>query len=121
MTTQEVANRYYELACQHKWTAIQDELYDDDIVSREPEHAASAGMQVISKGRAAITAKSIAHREKIATVHSHYCSEPIVAADFFSVALKKEVTFKNNSRAQLDEIGVFQVKDGKVILEQFFY
>jgi len=121
MTTQDVANRYYELACQHQWIALQEELYDDNVVCREPEHAAQRGMQVVTTGKAAVKAKGDAHRAKITTVHSHTCSKPLVAANFFSVELKKEVTFKDGTHAHLDEIGVFQVKDGKVVLEQFFY
>ncbi len=121
MTTQEVANRYYELACQSKWIEIQDELHDDDVICQEPEHAALRGVQVITKGRDAVKAKSIANREMIETLHSQYCSEPIVAGNFFILELKRDVTFKNKPRMNLEEICVFQATEGKIILEQFFY
>ena len=121
MTTQEVANRYYELACQSKWLDIQDELHDDNVVCQEPEHAALRGVQVMTKGREAVKAKSIANRETIETIHSQYCSEPTVAGNFFSVALKRDVSFKNRPRMELEEICVFQVTEGKIVSEQFFY
>ncbi|MDR3714270.1 MAG: hypothetical protein P4L51_15740 [Puia sp.] len=121
MTTQEVANRYYELACQHKWMEILDEFHDDDVICREPEHAAARGVQVVTKGREANRAKSLANREMIETIHSQYCSEPMVAGNFFSLVLKRDVTFKNRPRMKLEEVCVFQVADGKIVLEQFFY
>jgi len=121
MTTQEVANQYYELARQSKWIDIQNGLYDEQVQSREPEHVASRGVQVITKGREALKAKGTAHRAMIEAVHSQFCSEPLVAGNFFSVVLKREVTYKNQPRTETEEIGVFEVKNGKVVSEQFFY
>jgi len=121
MTTQEIANRYYELAGQGKWTEIQDELHDDQVICQEPEHAVSRGLQVITKGREANKAKSAANREMIETLHHQYCSEPIVAGSFFSVVLKRDVTFRNRPRTNIEEICVFQVTGGKIVREQFFY
>jgi hypothetical protein len=121
MTTQEVANRYYELASQSKWIEIQEELHDDNVISQEPEHAASRGIQVMIKGREAVKAKATANRETIDTIHSQFCSEPVVAGNFFSLGLKRDVTYKGRPRVQLEEICVFQVKEGKIVLEQFFF
>ncbi|XZF16206.1 SnoaL-like domain-containing protein [Chitinophagaceae bacterium MMS25-I14] len=121
MTTQEIANRYHELANQNKWDEILEELHDDHVICREPEHVASRGIPVVTQGKEAVKAKGAANREMIVSIHEQYCSKPVVAGNFFSVALKRDVTFKNRPRVQLEEIGVFQVKDGKIILEQFFY
>ena len=121
MTTQEVANRYYELACQSKWVEILDELHDNSVICQEPEHVASRGVQVLTKGREAVKAKGAANREMIETIHSQYCSEPTVAGNFFSVVLKRDITFKGRPRMTLEEICVFQVTDGKIVSEQFFY
>jgi len=121
MTTQEVANRYYKLASESKWTEIQDEFHDENVICQEPEHVAMRGAQVMTKGKEAVKAKSIANREMIETIHSQYCSEPIVAGHFFSVALKRDVSFKGKPRMKLEEICVFQVTEGKIVSEQFFY
>lgn len=117
MTTQEVAARYHEMANQRKFIEIQDTLYDENVVCQEPEKAALMGMAI----REAIKAKGIARRATIETVHSYICSEPIVAGEFFSVVLKQEVTFKGKPTVTLEEIGIFQVKNGQVIKEQFFF
>ena len=121
MTTQETADRYQELASQRKFIEIQDTLYDENVVCQEPEKAASMGFPIFTNGREAVKAKGAARRATIETVHSYTCSEPIVAGEFFSVVLKQEVTFKGKPRVTLEEIGVFHVKNGKVVKEQFFY
>jgi hypothetical protein len=121
MTTQELANKYYELACQNQYIEIQHDFYDDNVISVEPEHAASKGMQIVTKGKSAVMAKGDAFRETREILHSQSCSEPSVSGDFFSVILKRDITFKNKSRVLLEEIGIFHVKNGKIISEQFFY
>ena len=121
MTTQEVAARYRELMSERKFIEVQDTLYHEDVVCQEPEKAASMGMPVFTNGLEAVKAKGVARRATIETVHILTCSEPIVAGEFFSVVLKQELTFKGKPRVTLEEIGVFHVKEGKVIKEQFFY
>lgn len=121
MTTQQVANRYYELAKQNKWAEIWDELYSPKVVNREPEHAAAMGVPTLTKGMEAVRAKSNARREMIEAIHAQFCSEPVVGGSFFSVAMGRDVTFKGKPRMKLDEIAVFEVKEGKIVLEQFFY
>lgn len=121
MTTQETATRYHELASQRKINEIHDTLYDENIICEEPEKAASMGMPVFTYGREAVKAKGIARRASIETIHSYSCSEPIVAGEFFSIVLKQDVTFKGRPRVALEEIGVFHVKNDKIVKEQFFY
>jgi len=121
MTTQEVANRYTELEKQGKWAEIQEELYSKDIISIEPEHAAAMGMQTITTGIDAIKAKGIAFNEMIAEMHGGYCSEPVVGGDYFSVAMGMDCTMKTGQRMKMDEICVFEVKEGKIVKEQFFF
>ena len=121
MTTQLVAARYYELAKQQKWTELQDELYGQDIVNREPEHAIAMGIPTVTSGLAAVKAKGEARRAMIEAIHGQECSEPVVSAKFFSVSMSRDVTFKGKPRVKLEEIAVFEVRDGKIVLEQFFY
>jgi len=120
-TTQAIADRYYELASQSRWTEIQEELHHDAVICQEPAHAAARGVQVITEGKEALMAKSAHNRSMIETIHEQFCSVPQVAGDFFSIVLKRDITFKNRPRTQVEEIGVMHVKDGKIIHEQFFY
>ena len=57
----------------------------------------------------------------IAELHGDFCSDPIVAGNFFSVVLARDLTLKGRPRMQLQEIAVFEVKDGKIVSEQFFF
>lgn len=121
MTTQEIAARYRELANQRKFIEIQDDFYHEDVVCQEPEKAASMGMPIFTNGLEAVKAKGVARRATMETSHSYICSEPIAAGEFFSVVLTQDVTFKGKPRMTLEEIGIFHVKDGKIVKEQFFY
>jgi len=121
MTTQELANQYYELFTKRQVAEIYEKFYSADIVCTEPEHAQAVGIPTVTKGIAAVLAKSKARQELIAEVHSFFCSEPAVGGDYFSVAMGRDMTFKNGQRIQLAEIAVFGVKDGKIVSETFFY
>jgi hypothetical protein len=121
MTTQEIASHYHQLMNERKFLEIQDTYYAEDVVCQEMEKAATMGLAVITHGIEAIKAKGIARRATIETIHSYYCSEPLVAGEFFSVVLKQDITFKGRPRLSIEEIGIFQVRNGKVVKEQFFY
>ncbi|HEY4286970.1 MAG TPA: SnoaL-like domain-containing protein [Puia sp.] len=121
MTTQEVAARYYELASQNKWSEIHESLHDENIVQREPEHGVPPGIDIVTRGKAAVKAKSDTHRAMIETVHSRHTSEPLVAGNFFTTALQRDVTYKGRPRANSEEIAVIEVKNGKIVSETFFY
>ena len=55
-------------------------------------------------------------------VHSMKASAPIVADNWFSVRFDMDTTHKpNGQRNQMSEIGRFQVQEGKIVKEQFFY
>jgi hypothetical protein len=118
MTTQEVANRYNELAQQGKWDVIQSELFTDETMSIEPEHA--QGLQTV-KGKAAIIEKGHQFQSMVEEMHGGYLKEPVVAGTHFSVAMGMDVTMKGMGRINMEEICVYEVKDGKIVKEQFFY
>lgn len=121
MTTQKVANRYCELAKQNKFPEILEELCDPALVNKEPEHVSARGIQPVTAGLDAIKAKGETNRKMIEEIHSQHCSEPLVAGNFFTVTLSRDITFKDKPRMTLEEIGLFELKEGKIILEQFFY
>lgn len=121
MTTKEIAARYHEMMNQRKFVEIQEMFYDENVVSQEPEKAAAMGFMVVTKGLDAVKAKGVARRATIETVHSYVCSTPLIAGDFFSVTLNQEITFIGKPRRAIEEIALFQVQDGKIVKEQFFY
>jgi hypothetical protein len=118
MSTQEIAKRFYELAQQGQWNQIYDELYHAETMSIEPSHA-----QVLTsvKGMDKIREKGKKWNEMIEEVHGGYCNEPAVAGNFFTLTMGVEASMKGQGRMKLDEVAVYEVKDGKIVLEQFFY
>jgi hypothetical protein len=53
--------------------------------------------------------------------HGMEVSEPIVADNFFSCSMKMDVTFKGGPRTTMEEICLYQVVDGKISQEEFFF
>jgi ketosteroid isomerase-like protein len=118
MTTQEVANRMYELLKESKWEQVQQELFSDDAESIEP--ANSPGLQTV-KGKDAIKKKGQDFSNMIEEVHGGYTGQPIVAGNYIALAMGFDATMKGMGRQKMDEIAVYEVKDGKIVKEQFFY
>ena len=120
MTTQEVANRFYQLTQENKWMEIQDELYAQDAESVEPPEASSYGLNN-AKGLGAIKQKGEAFNNMVEEMHGGYCTPPVVGGRFFSVAMGMDVTMKGAGRVQMDEVAVYEVRNGKIVKEQFFF
>ena len=117
-TTTEVAARFNELAKEGKWDQIQNELFAENAKSIEPPN--SPGMQSV-EGLDAIRQKGKQFNEMVEEMHGGYSSEPLVAGNHFSVAMGMDVTMKGLGRTKMDEIALYEVKDGKIVKEQFFY
>ncbi len=120
LTTQEVVNRFNELAQAGQFDKIQSELYSEDAISIEPPHAASTGMSN-AVGLTAIRKKGEDFNSGVEEMHGGYSTPPVVGGKFFSVGMGMDVTMKGAGRMKMDEIAVYEVKDGKIISEQFFY
>lgn len=120
MTTQEVADKFYQLAQSNQWDQIQDDLYSEDAESVEPPKAEAQGLRNV-KGKDAIKQKGKDFSNMVEEMHGGYCSKPVVAGNFFSAAMGIDATYKGMGRSQMDEIAVYEVKDGKIVKEQFFY
>ena len=118
MTTQEIADRFYEMTQQGKWNEIQQEFFAEDAESIEPEH--SQGLKTV-KGLDAIKKKGESFNQMVEEMHGGFSGEPIVAGNHFAVAMGMDVTMKGQGRMNMDEICVYEVKDGKIVKEQFFY
>jgi hypothetical protein len=118
MNTQEVAKRFYDLAQQGKWEQIQNELYSKDVKSIEPQTA--QGLPSVS-GMDKIKEKAKQWEEMIETTHGGYCNEPQVGGRYFACSMGADITMKGQGRTMMDEVAVYEVKDGKIVSEQFFY
>ncbi len=118
MTTQEIAHRLHELCKEGKYAEAQQELYADDALSIEPVH--SQGMQSVT-GRDQIIEKGKQFQQMIEEIHGGSVSDPIVAGNHISFAMVLDATMKGMGRQKMEEIAVYEVKDGKIVKEQFFF
>ncbi len=118
MTTQEVANKLVAYVRQGQIFEAQNELYGDDIVCIEPEGAMAPH---ITKGKEAVAEKGKQFASMIEERHGGSCSDPIVGGRYFSISMAIDCTLKGMGRQLFDEVCVYEVKDGKIAQEQFFY
>ncbi len=118
MSIQEIANRFHQLSQEGKFDQIQNELYAPNAVSIEPPQA--QGLQSV-EGLDAIRKKGEHWNSMVQEMHGAYSHAPVVAGNHFSVAMGMDVTMKGAGRTKVDEIAVYEVKDGKITKEQFFF
>ena len=117
MTTQEVANRLVEICREGAWQKAYEELYSSNCESIEPAGAPWPH----AKGMAEIAKKGEMFNEMVEEMHGGSISDPLVAGDFFTLTMEMDVTYKGAPRSKSSEVCVYEVQDGKIVKEQFFY
>jgi len=118
MTTEEVVSRFNELAKQEKWFEIQDELFSDNVRSIDPQDSPYFGY---AEGKAAVRKKGEEFVKKIEAAHRRHTTEPVVAGNHFAVGREVDITVQGFGRIQINEVMLYEVKNGEIISEQFFY
>ena|SRR4026208_1083673 len=118
LTTNEVAARFNELAKQEKWFEIQDELFADDVKSIDPPDSPYFGY---AEGKSNVRKKGEEWVKRIEAAHKRYTTEPVVGGNHFAVGREVDITVNGIGRIQINQVMLYEVKDGKIILEQFFY
>ena len=118
LTIREVAARFNELAQQEKWFEIQDEFFADSVRSIDPPHSPYFGY---AEGKASVRKKGEEFVSRIEAAHGAFTSEPLVAGNYFSVGRKIDITVRPHGRIQINQIMLYEVRDGQIVSEQFFY
>jgi hypothetical protein len=118
LTTQEVATRFNELAQQEKWFEIQDEFFAENVKSIDPPGSPYFGY---AEGKAPVRKKGEDFVKRIEAVHRAYTSAPLVSGNHFVVGREIDITVQGHGRIQMNELMLYEVKDGQIVLEQFFY
>jgi hypothetical protein len=117
MTTKEIAERFVALCREGKFEIAQKELFAPDVISLEPY--ATPAFPRETRGLDALLEKGRKFTAMIEQVHALVVSEPLVAGGSFVCAMQFDVTIKGHGRVSLDELCLYDVKDGKIITEQF--
>lgn len=117
MNTPEIAQRLVELCRAGRFADAYAELFAPDFESIEPSH----GIMPLVTGVEGIQQRAALFHETIREVHSGYFNEPQIAGRFFSLTMGFEATQTDGTRRNFDEVGVYEVQDGKIVKEQFFF
>ncbi|MCJ0763863.1 SnoaL-like domain-containing protein [Variovorax terrae] len=116
MEIQELAQAFTALCKQGKFEDAGRVHWADDIVSLEP----MTGEMAELKGRAAVEGKGAwwyANHE----IHDVSVEGPYVHGQQFVVRFKMDVTPKGGQRMAMDEVGLYTVRNGKIVEERFFF
>jgi ketosteroid isomerase-like protein len=121
MSTNELAKKYVALCQAGKFDACLDELFSKDAVSVEAGVPPGVPMDRVSNGLEAIKAKGKWWADSH-EVHKSEVFGPYPHDDRFIVRFVMDVTNKQTKqRMTMDEAGLFTVKDGKIVREEFYY
>ena len=118
MTTKEVADRLVELCKKGDFEAAQSELFAEDAVSIEPYSTPEFDKE--TKGKKAIKEKGEKWNAMVAEVHNMDVSDALVATNSFACTMRMHVTMKEKGKMDMTELCIYEVKDGKIVSEQFF-
>ncbi len=117
MDTNEVAKKWASLCREGKNLECVNQLYSDNVSSREMPGTPNE----ITTGKQNVLNKNKQWLDSVEEMHDGQIEDPIVADKHFTSKMTYDVTFKEHGRQRLEEIGVYEVKDGKIASEQFFY
>jgi len=116
MSIQEIAHDLVAMCRDGKFAESGEKYWADDVLSVE-----AMGEMAEARGKDALRAKGEwwfgAH-----DVHSVEVGGPYINGEQFMVRFTMDITVKQSGqRMQMDEIGLYTVKDGKIAEERFFY
>lgn len=117
---EDVARDLVEKCRQGDFSGAQRAFYADDIVSVEA--SSPAGQSRETNGLEAVLKKSDEWKADN-EIHGCVVSAPLISANEFAVTFEIDVTCKSmgNQRFKMKELAVYDVRDGKITREQFFY
>ena len=113
---QDVARDLIAFFNAHDDASVQKRLWSPAIESIEGH-----GVSMLWKGKAACKAKSDDWMSKH-RIHSAHAEGPYLGATGFAVKFRMDVeTIETGERMEMEEIGVYTVKNGKIVREEFMY
>jgi limonene-1,2-epoxide hydrolase len=112
----DIAQQFMALVREGKEMAIYDNLMHDQVASCE-----GIGSELEWRGRNATLAKG-EEWMKENKIHGARSEGPFVGATGFTVKYEMDVeTVKTGERKNFVEVGVYTVRDGKIVREEFMY
>ncbi len=117
MSVRTVASQFVDLCRQGKNFDVMRTMYSSDIVSVEGDGKETAGQDRVIKKSENWTADKAFNGETVAGPFFN-SSNPDEFAVYFTFDITPNATGK---RTTIEEVGVYTVRNDKIIREQFFY
>jgi hypothetical protein len=118
MTIAQIADRVIELCQKGEFETAQKELFSEDAISIEPY--GTPEFEKETKGLKAILEKGKKFEKMVEETYGLSTSDPLVTGNSFAFALTMDVAMKGRKRERMQELCVYNIKEGKIISEQFF-
>ncbi|MEO1051586.1 MAG: nuclear transport factor 2 family protein [Bacteroidota bacterium] len=119
MTNQEIANRLHQLVKAGDYFTAYDELFDKDVVAKEPQLEAMGLGEV--KGIDSVKDKVAKLGEGVAELISREMSTPIVTDKHIAFTNIVKAKLKDGGDFNLSEICLYEIQEGKIVSEEFIY
>ncbi len=119
METQEMAERLYELCSSKLFAQAQIELYSNNAVSIEPANA-KWGLETV-KGKEALMQKGKSFMALVTEWHAASTGRPMVYGPFIFMEMQMDLTVHGLGKISIHEMGKFEVVNGEIISEAFYY
>ena len=116
MDTMAIATQFVALCKEGRFDEAGDRFWSDEVVSVEP-----MGDDPVKRGRAAVLGKRQWWYDNH-EVHGGETFGPYVNGDLFAVRFILDVTPKaTGQRMRMEEVGLYTLKDGRIVEERFLY
>ena len=118
MTIQQIADRLHELVKIGDSNTAYDELFASHAVAIEPQFKGFERVEGLDN----IRKKVNAILEAVAEVKSREVSEAVLYGDrHIALGISLDATLKDGSTFKFSELALYEVQEGKIISEQFYY
>ena len=118
MTTQEIADKLYELCKMGQFNQAQDELFSENASSTEKD---MSGEWKTVEGLVNLKAKGEEFRNMVEEHHGGHCNEPKVFGNSIFMEMGMDATMKGRGRWEMSEMCQYVVENEKIISETFYY
>jgi hypothetical protein len=119
MATKEIAKKLAAYCSKGDWQGAYNELFAEDAVNIEPVASVLSGIE--TKGLDKMKEKAKGYDSMVVKSYGYSVSEPLVAGNGIAFILTMDNEMEGHGRNTVSELCVYEVKDGKIIKEQFYY
>jgi quinol monooxygenase YgiN len=119
METKEIAQKLADYCRKGDWQGAYSELFAENAVNIEPVASPLSGIE--TKGLDKLKEKAKGYDAMVIKSYGYTVSEPLVAGNGIAFILTMDNETEGQGRTTMTELCVYEVTDGKIVKEQFYY